>query len=282
MNPANTAAIAQARVLAVTVPAAAAPIRFLTRAGAGPRGFWATSGRWIAHSGTLATVTSEGARSGELFSAVEASAQGLVASGSGQGANDTPGVRFYGGFAFSPEYATSDLWSGFPPALFHVPEVELEGVPGESSRLTVRMLVDADGGDDESILSRLATRANQLCAELEGEGSENSSSRIDFVRAESKRTDWDAAVRGALSAIGTDRVSKVVLARTLDVITEHPLDPIEVVHHLWKGSPGSHVFYFEPAGGCALVGAAPEIVTAVSGARFHATAVAGTVARGET
>ena len=86
----------------------------------------------------------------------------------------------------------------------------------------------------------------------------------------------------ALAAIDEGRVSKVVLARTLDVVTGSPLDPIEVVHHLWTGNGSSHVFYFEPEDGRALLGAAPETVTTLSGGQFHATAVAGTVARGET
>jgi menaquinone-specific isochorismate synthase len=89
-------------------------------------------------------------------------------------------------------------------------------------------------------------------------------------------------VRDALAAIDEGRVSKVVLARTLDVITETRLDPIEVVRNLWTENRGSHAFYFEPEEGCALLGAAPETVTTVSEGRFHATAVAGTVARGES
>ena len=132
MNPANTAAIAQARVLAVTAPAVGAdPMCFLRRTGAGPRGFWARSDGWIAHSGALVTVTAEGAHPGGLFSGIEANALDLFAPGSMQGVGDTPGVRFFGGFAFCPEYATEELWAGFPPALFHVPALELECVSGQ-------------------------------------------------------------------------------------------------------------------------------------------------------
>ena len=106
-------------------------------------------------------------------------------------------------------------------------------------------------------------------------------SRVSFTMGETERAGWEAAVKDALAAISERRVSKVVLARTLDLITECRLDPIEVVHHLWQENRGSHVFYFEPEEGCAIAGAAPETVTTVSEGRFHATAVAGTVARGE-
>ena len=280
----------------MTGPAPGAdPMRFLRRAGDGPRGFWARSDRWIAHSGALATVAADGTHpSGGLFAGIEADALALFDPGSVQGVGDAPGLRFFGGFAFLPEYPTADLWSGFPPALFHVPTLELESVTGKVPLLTVRMLVDPEQCGAESILTRLLNYAGRICRELEAPVEEGSvdptgrgpraapSPRVPFTRDETERAGWDAAVNGALEAIGEGRVSKVVLARTLDLVTERRLDPIEVVHHLWQENRGSHVFYFEPEQGCAIAGAAPETVTTVSQGRFHATAVAGTVARGET
>ena len=291
MNPANTAAIAQARVLTVSAPAIGAdPMRFLRRVGGGPRGFWARSDRWIAHSGALATVVAEATHPEGVFCGIEADAADLFDPGSVQGVGAAPGLRFYGGFAFRPEYPTAEHWSGFPPALFHVPALELECVSGGDPILTVRMLVDPERNGAESTLTRLLADAGRLCRELEGDGSVDPrgappiapSPRVPFTRDESERAGWDAAVRDALVAIDEGRVSKVVLARTLDVITESCLDPIEVVHHLWQENRGSHVFYFEPEDGCAIAGAAPETVTSVSEGRFRATAVAGTVAKGET
>ena len=293
MNPANTAAIAQARVLAVTAPATGAdPMRFLRRVGGGPRGFWARSNGWIAHSGALATVTAEGTHPGGSFSEIETSALDLFASGSVGGVGHAPALRFFGGFAFCPGYATEDIWAAFPPALFHVPALELQSVSGQDPVLTVRILVDPERDGVESTLTRLLAHAGRLSRDLaepaadacsDSGGSVAASLPPDhFARAESERPGWDAAVRDALAAIDEGRISKVVLARTLDVITGRRPDPIEVVHHLWRGNGGSHVFYFEPEEGCALLGAAPETVTTLSGGQFHATAVAGTVACGET
>ena len=295
MNPANTLAIADARVLAVTRPALGAdPMRFLRRAGGGPRGFWARSDRWIAHSGALATVAAEGTHAGGFFSRIEASASALFDPGSVQGVGDARGLRFFGGFAFLPEYPTGDLWSGFPPALFHVPALELESVAGEVPLLTVRTLVDPEQGGTEAILTRLLDHAGRVCRELEAPAEDGSvdptgrgprrapSPRVPFTRDETERAGWDAAVKDALAAIDEGRVSKVVLARTLDLVTERRLDPIEVVHYLWQENRGSHVFYFEPEEGRAIAGAAPETVTTVAAGHFRATAVAGTVARGET
>jgi salicylate biosynthesis isochorismate synthase len=72
-----------------------------------------------------------------------------------------------------------------------------------------------------------------------------------------------------------------VLARTLDVVPREPIDPVDVVLRLWDVNGGAHVFLFEPEAGEALVGAAPETVATLWNGTFQATAVAGSIRRGE-
>jgi isochorismate synthase len=87
-------------------------------------------------------------------------------------------------------------------------------------------------------------------------------------------------VEEALAAIREGRVSKVVLARTLDVQLDAVLDPALVLARLWEANAGGHVFLFEPEPGKALLGAAPETVATLRDGVFHATAVAGSIRRG--
>jgi isochorismate synthase len=89
-------------------------------------------------------------------------------------------------------------------------------------------------------------------------------------------------VQEILDAIASGEVSKVVLARTLDVATATGVTPVAVVRALRAENPGTHVFLFEPEPGRALLGAAPEAVATLRRGDFHATAVAGSVARGRT
>ena len=108
-----------------------------------------------------------------LFAGIEADAADLFDPGSVHGVGAAPGLRFFGGFAFRPEYPTTEHWSGFPPALFHVPALELESVSGADPLLTVRMLVDPERDGAESTMTRLLARAGRLCRELqaaEGDG----------------------------------------------------------------------------------------------------------------
>jgi isochorismate synthase len=73
-----------------------------------------------------------------------------------------------------------------------------------------------------------------------------------------------------------------VLARTLDVELAEPVDPVDLVAHLRRVNRASYVFLFEPTPGATLVGAAPETVATLRDGVFHATAVAGSIRRGDT
>jgi len=257
---------------------------FLRRAKGGPRGFWARADRWVAHSGAVATLSVDGSASTDRFAAIEAEARDLFELPPVTDGEPTAPSRYYGGFSFRSDHTPVDFWSGFAPALFHLPAFELEGGGRRSARLTVRALVGPDDGDVDRTVRLLLSRAGRIAeglCEPSGAGDE-SPPTVPMTRVESERSLWEAAVTDALAVISSGRVSKVVLARTMDVVTEYRLDPVEMVQHLWEKNRGSHVFLFEPADGCPLVGATPETVATMSRGVFHATAVAGTVARGET
>lgn len=285
MNPANTLTATRTRVVTVTATASGvSPMAFLRHAGGGPRGFWARGDRWVAHSGAVATLEVDGADPAERFSRIRESAEELLEVSPSDTDASLSRARFYGGFSFRADQVPSDPWTGFPPALFHLPEFELEGGRGRPTRLTARVAIDPEAVVGDTALTLLLARIRRLrrgLHERETEVAEGPET-VAATRHESNRGAWDAAVADALAAIEGGEVSKVVLARTLDVITETRLDPVEVVEHLWKENRGAHVFLFEPVDGCPMVGAAPETVATVSRSEFHATAVAGTVARGET
>ena len=285
MNPADTVLAAPARLITVTAQAAGAdPMLFLRQAKGGPRGFWARADRWVAHSGAVATLSVDGHGSTDRFSAIEAEARDLFEVGPFVGDEPRGRNRFYGGFSFRADHSAVGVWAGFTSALFHLPEFELEGRRRTAPRLTARAVVGPDQAGADRALGLLLMRTERICQRLrELSGCENGPRpTIPTTRTESERGGWDSAVTDALAAIAGGEVSKVVLARTMDVTTEQRLDPVEVAQHLWEENRGSHVFLFEPAEGCPLVGAAPETIATMSRGAFHATAVAGTVARGET
>jgi menaquinone-specific isochorismate synthase len=274
-----------ARLATVTIPAPdLRPESFLRHAAGDARGFWARGDRWVAHRGVTVELRPDGDALSDRFSQVEARARAVALDPlMPPDAARAPRVRFYGGFSFREDHRAEDVWRAFPSWRFHVPAFELEGDGSGDAWLRARALAGADD-DPRELFARLRAGAEALRAELAARADlPGSGGAIRPGRpTETDRASWEAAIDESLAAIRGGRVSKVVVARTWDIALEAPAEPVDVVGHLWDVNRGSHVFLFEPEPGAALIGAAPETVATLRDGVFHATAVAGSIRRGET
>ena len=91
---------------------------------------------------------------------------------------------------------------------------------------------------------------------------------------------WVKAVRATLDAIEAGRVEKVVLARSIELESSRPIDPVRMFEALRSGQPGTYRFLLRDAAGHAFVGASPERLVRLAGGAAHSEAVAGTIRRG--
>jgi isochorismate synthase len=92
--------------------------------------------------------------------------------------------------------------------------------------------------------------------------------------------DYEAAVERALEAIEAGQIEKVVLARSLAVEADRPIDPRIVARRLAAAEPGSYVFLVAlPGGGSTLVGASPELLLRRAGLTVVSDPLAGTALR---
>jgi menaquinone-specific isochorismate synthase len=262
------------------------PRAFLRAVVGDSRGFWARGERWAAHAGALATmeVSPEGTGAGR-FASVASAARVWTSAPRTDAPPEDPTLsgrlRFYGGFAFREDHHPSGFWEAFPSALFVLPALEFEGEGEAVARLRARTIVPAHA-DPHAALDELGATLARVAAAMTETGPRRSPGEVAEERTEMGRVTWEDAVEQALSEIHRGRFSKVVLARTLDVTTAEPLDPVDVVHNLWLQNPRTHAFLFEPRPGRPFLGAAPETVATLRRGEFHATAVAGSIARGGT
>jgi menaquinone-specific isochorismate synthase len=250
------------------------------------RGFWARRRGWLAHVGELdSLVHSERGKGDRFLQILRRAAQiagredGNGWRREGRGAESAP--RFYGGFSFRDDHVPRDFWAGFPRARFVLPELELEH-DGDVACLTAQALA-VPREDVRRVRSRLRALLDSTLDALAraGRSSGGTMSR-PAARLRSGRRGWQRAIEEILTAIRGGRVEKAVLARILDVSTTGALDPVEVLEYLRRENGDAHVFLFEPTPGSLIVGATPEALASVRGDRFRATAVAGSVSRGET
>ena len=272
------------RLATVTIPAPdLRPDHFLRHATGEPRGFWARGDRWVAHRGVAAQLRPDARTGTDCYGLVAELAHDVARDPLlPPGATRAPRIRFFGGFSFRTDHVEGGVWQAFPAWLFHVPVFELEGDRSGDAWLRTRAFVSDDESDD--VFVRLRHRAEALRAELTVlmDCKEASPMGSRGRRTITDRGSWEHAVEESLGAIRRGTVSKVVLARTLDVDLDEAIDPVDVVSHLWDSHRGSHVFMFEPEPKSALVGAAPETVATLRDGVFHATAVAGSIRRGSS
>ena len=248
----------------------------------GPRGFWASGSRWVAHVGALHELAvgegDAGSESGVRccrFDSVQDRAARLFARIGGGGR-----ARIFGGFAFVPRLSGDPVWFHFPPARFQLPAAELEHDrrAGKCS-LLVR---GKDREEAEGSWTRWAEALARSCTtgRLEVRRQRSSEAQGGRRTRVAERVAWSRTVWRTLRRITAGEAQKVVLARTLDVTSARPVAPLDLVLSLWQESHGSHVFLFEPVAGEAVVGAAPETIAAVVDGVVRATAVAGSVGVG--
>lgn len=251
------------------------PGRFLRLMEGQARGFWARGPRWVAHAGILGQVTAEPGPG--RFRQVERAARAWEAQGDGEEA-----LRFYGGFSFREEHEAGGHWDGFPAALFHLPAVEFDGEGTGVARLRVRIPV---GDDPEAAQARAESVADDLVRRLAevptGANGAGAPASVTAAQVEGARDAWLDAVRETLDAIEEGRFTKAVLARTRDVALAGEIGVIDVLMALWNQHHRAHAFLFEPEPGRRLLGAAPEVLVTLRDGRISATAVAGSVRRGQ-
>lgn len=93
------------------------------------------------------------------------------------------------------------------------------------------------------------------------------------------RQRWSTLVDGALAAIDQGEMSKVVLARAIDVELSAPPEPTAILERLWERYPTCRTFWLQ-GDGCAFVGATPETFAILEGRSLRCDALAGTSAPG--
>jgi menaquinone-specific isochorismate synthase len=209
----------------------------------------APDGRSIAGIGAVARLTAAGPgrfeemriRLARLFG--RASHQGTVPAG-------FPGAVAIGGFSFD-EQAGRPGWPGFPDAAFHVPSRTFWNTP--AGTIETRWSPDEEGA------------------------AESGFPEPELASAESwDRAAWLDAVRLTLDRIRAGAFTKVVLARSVDVVLERPADVGGIMATLRSAYPTCYRFLIADGRGNAFLGASPERLVRLAGREVLTEAVAGT------
>lgn len=237
------------------------------------RALWSrpADGLWMVSAGQAADIKGTG---GDSYRQVAAAQQDIVGRAIVEGMDgEEAGLLFVGGFKFDAAAATGGIWDGFPDGSMTLPRWSVWR-RGGACRATVNLVVDNHTGVD-SLCRELAAQA----AALSGAATRPEAPRTTLVTDGLARERWRQSVEPALEAIARGDLAKVVLARTLRLTAECPLQPAAVLRRLVADYPGCRVFAYSRGGRCFL-GATPEELVSLKGGIVTSTCMAGSAGRG--
>ncbi len=180
-----------------------------------------------------------------------------------------------GGFAFAPDGGGSPQWSGYAPASLIVPEVAFAR-RGEEIRMTVTADVAPDDTPEEH-LARLERRLTEL--------REDELPLLDpdpvgsySVVSPMPPSHYEQAVAQAVQRIRAGELSKVVLAREVQVRAPVEHSPGAVLGVLREEFPSCYVFAVG-RGASTFLAASPELLVRREGQRASTVGLAGSARR---
>ena len=216
-----------------------------------------------------------------------------------------PAPVLVGGFSFVPSDGVSTggeapsgdppsrgpAWEGFGDCRLVLPELTVIARP-DGTWVQAATRVGSDGDEDaaraalEARLSEFEQQTPTAAATLMTDGAREPAARTGPGGATGHRrpdTDTDddyiALVASAIAAIERGEFHKVVLARTVTLDVE--VDTVAVLDLLRRRNPTCAVFAFN-VDDSTFLGATPEELVTLDGARLHTTALAGTAPRGDS
>jgi menaquinone-specific isochorismate synthase len=181
-----------------------------------------------------------------------------------------PGLRYYGGFRFSPDAPPDADWRCFGYSRFIVPRWEL--VHSLAGTLLSLHFSDAErvSGEAESWLDRLSPMSFAPAVW---------SKEVAPPTGRSENPDysgWEHSVERALNDFAAGHLQKIVLARKADFSFDRHLDPIALLNRLKRATPECFHFCYMPVTDSAFIGASPERLYYREDRQLQTEAVAGT------
>ncbi len=184
------------------------------------------------------------------------------------------GIRYYGGFRFSPSTQPESVWALFGSSRFIVPRWEYLRTPASGSLSLHFTRAEYEAGMTHAWLDQLSKMQFADC---------DWEDPFPPPQARHENPDysgWERNIETALQAFREGNLEKIVLARKAEFLFGAPVDPIVLLRRLRKATPDCFHFCYMPAPNLAFVGASPERLYRRDGRALKTEAVAGTRMRG--
>jgi menaquinone-specific isochorismate synthase len=191
--------------------------------------------------------------------------------------------RLFGGMAFRDDFVPDNTWTGFNPAHFVLPHVQL-ACHGGACWITLNTLVPVED-DPADTLPQLDAALDAWVAELstpQPDAAPDTRPPTAEVRYPMEFPEWERIICAAIDRFHHTPLQKVVLARVCEVRMDRLANVDVALANLLARYPECYVFLFEPRPHHAFFGATPELLAHVEGVRLTSMGLAGSIQRGAT
>ena len=185
------------------------------------------------------------------------------------------GPLLFGGLRFDPLVDSRTMWNAFPDALFVLPEFLFTWFSDECW-VTFNVLVLPDM-ETESVAQKIISVMDSLTSQKYVEPKQP----IITQQSPNGQEEWATRVQQALRDIEAGKLSKLVLARKLELEANTPFSLTATLQHLLTNYHECTVFAFDN-GQSSFVGATPESLVRLDGDVTSLDCLAGTATRGKT
>lgn len=182
--------------------------------------------------------------------------------------------RAFGGFSFHDGHEAGPPWTGFDAASFVVPQLFV-------TRTDDGTWLTAVGEHGDTVDDRLERWHDRL-TDLPTTRPADATPGVAATRRTTSQAAWTEQVDTALERIDDGRLTKVVLAQSLSVDLEDPIDVPATLERLRRRYPNCYGFQVDHDVGGTFFGAPPERLVSKRGERVETEALAGSVPRGDT
>ena len=189
-----------------------------------------------------------------------------------------PGLRYYGGFSFSPSDEITAAWEPFGSCRFVLPRIEILNRSGQSY-LACNLVFREGEPHRREVDNALVTLYDIRFPKTR---------KVDMLEAPVSREDrpdrshWCEMVERALGLIRGNAFTKIVLARETDLSFARKIAPLSLLATLAHRGDNGYRFYFQPRRFAAFLGASPERLYKRRSRYIQTEAVAGTRPRGNS
>ncbi len=194
--------------------------------------------------------------------------------------NPLDGPHFCCSFTFFSDFSRDR--SPFPAGTIFLPRLQVIR-QNDSCLLIVNLLVN-----NRESLKRLNKKIKDKIFQIDWENynllqkENNIHLHFDRNTQADKSQEFKSTVAAALKAIEQQQFTKIVIARTLDIISPKAFDLVGSLHNLRSSNPDCYTFSVGNGKGTNFIGASPERLISIQNRRLITDTLAGSAPRGTT